>query len=399
MSPTSLQQPLHTVLRRLATLEPLPVPRGEPGTPARDARTGQKRLCVPVLSVYLDLRPAGAQAGGARPEAHPGRIFLDERLRQIERTFWPRGMAYEAVRADVEHIQMYLETQVDVATAGVALFASAPHGLFEAITADMPFETQVTAGGLPDLFQLARLLDDQETAVVALAHGNAVRLFVIHQGGLRELRRLSEDPKLFHQVHGENAMNLAHYQRHALVVGREFARDVAAQVERLVTDYAAREVVLTGETRAMARLRQELSPDVARLLVTPPHTLEPGAPRSEVWDAVAPLLAEAKVDRHRSLVDRLVEAVRSNELGVVGVERTRQALHNGQVDILVLMDGAPLASETRDELIALATKTDAITQIVERSALLEQLGGIGALLRYPMTTWDACTAMSISPPK
>ncbi len=153
----------------------------------REWRTGQKRLYIPVLSVYLDLRPSGAQAGGARPDAHPGRIFLDERLRQIERTFWPRGAAYESVRADVAHIQTYLETQVDVPTAGIALFVSAPHDLIEAVTSALPFETQVTARALPDLFQLARLFDDQETAVVALAHANAVRLFVVHQGGLREL--------------------------------------------------------------------------------------------------------------------------------------------------------------------------------------------------------------------
>jgi len=382
MSPTSLQPAVHTLLRRLATLEPSPVPVGEPGAPA--GRRGQKRLYIPVLSVYLDLRPAGAQAGGARPQAHPGRIFLDERLRQIERTFWPRGAAYEAVRADVTRIQTYLETQVDRASAGIALFASAPHGLFETLSVDTPFETQVTARMLPDLFQLARLLDDQETAVVALAHANAVRLFVIHRGGLRELRRLSEDPKLFHQVHGETAMNQAHYQRHALTVGREFMRDVAVQVERVVTKYAAQEVVVTGEIRAVARLREELSPHTTGLLATLPRTLAPDAPRSEVADVVAPLLAQARAERHRTVVERLVEAVRSSGLGVVGLERTRRVLQTAQVDTLILMSNAPLAPETRDELLAAATRTDARSQIVEHSELLERLGGVGALLRYPL---------------
>jgi Bacterial archaeo-eukaryotic release factor family 10 len=389
MPSTTVQPPLTTLLRQLATLEPLQVPAGEPGVAALGGRANQKRLYVPVLSVYLDLRPSGAHAGGARPEAHPGRIFLDERLRQIERTFWPRGMAYEAVRADVERIQTYLETQVDVATAGVALFVSESHHLFKTLTTAIPFETEVTARALPNLFQLARLLDDQETAVVALAHTNAVRLFVVHQGGLRELHRLSEDAKLFHQVHGEIAMNQAHYQRHALAVGQAFAHDAAEHIERLVERYGASEVVLTGETRAVARLRQQLSPHVASLLMIQPHTLEPDAPQSAVAELAEPLLARARADRHRSLLDRLVEAVRSNGLGVVGLERTRQALHSGQVDILILMAGAPFAPEARDELIALASKTDATTQIVEHSDLLERLGGVGALLRYPMTAWEA----------
>jgi hypothetical protein len=295
-------------------------------------------------------------------------------------------MAYEAVRADGARIQMYLDTQVDVATAGVALFVSESHHLFETLTTAIPFETEVTARALPNLFQLARLLDDKETAVIALAHTNAVRLFLVHQGGLRELHRLSEDPKLFHLVHGVNAMGQAHYQRHALAVGHTFAREAAERIERLVERYGAHEVVLTGETRAVARLRQELSSHIASLLVTRPHTLEPDAPQGEVQNMVAPFLAQARVDRHRSLLDRLVEAVRSNGLGVVGLERTRQALKQGQGDILILMDDASLAAETRDELIALATKTYSTTQIVEHDDLLERLGGVGTLLRYPMTT-------------
>jgi hypothetical protein len=389
MSPILLQPNVRTLLHRLATLEPLPVPAGESGVAASVIRKGQKRPCVPVLSVYLDLRPAGAQGFGARPEAHPGRIILDERLRQIERTFWPRGMAYEAVRANVARLLAYLEAQVDTATAGIALFVSAPHRLFETLSVDTPFETQVTARALPDLFQLARLLDDQETVVVALAHASSIRLFVIHQGGVRELQRLQDDPKLFHQVHSVNAMNQAHYQRHARAVEQVFAHEAAERIERLVGHYGAHEVVLTGETRAVARLRQELSPHLTSLLVTQPHTLEPDAPRGEVWDLVAPLLTQAKAERHRTQLDRLVEGVRSSGLGVVGVERTRQALKNGQGDILVLMDDASLAPETRDDLIALATKTDAATQIVEHSDFLERLGGVGALLRYPMTAWEA----------
>jgi hypothetical protein len=160
-----------------------------------------------------------------------------------------------------------------------------------------------------------------------------------------------------------------------------------------VERYGAREIVLTGETRALARLRQQLSPHVASLLVTQPRTLEPDAAQTHVQDIVAPFLAQARVERHRSLLDQLVEGVRANGLGVVGLEQTQRALHQGQVDVLLLMEGAPLTPETRNELIAWASKTDATTQIVEQSELLERLDGVGALLRYPMTAADGITLM------
>jgi hypothetical protein len=387
MSMTPLRQAVRDLLRRLVAVEPLEVPAGEPGIALRDERSGQTRICAPVLSIYLDLRSAVEQGAGERPAARPGRTILRERLREIERTFWPRGAAFDAVHADAERIEQYLETQVDAATPGIAIFASAPHALFETVAADIPFETQVTARALPDLFQLARLLDDQEVAIVALAHTNAVRLFVSHRGGLRELQGLADDPKGYHMVHGANAMNQAHYQRHANVVQSAFAHEAAAQIERLVAAYGAREVLLAGETRGVARLRQALAPQVAGLVRELPHSLALDASREAIWEYVAPLLAELEAERDRSVVERLVEAVRADALGVVGLARTRRALQNGQVDILILVSDAPFAPETRDELITAATKTDATVQIVEHSDVLERVGSVGALLRYRFTEY------------
>ncbi|HEY7094671.1 MAG TPA: host attachment protein, partial [Ktedonobacterales bacterium] len=205
----------------------------------------------------------------------------------------------------------------------------------------------------------------------------------------RELERLQDNPKLFHQVHSVNAMNQAHYQRHALAVGKAFAHEAAERIERLVEHHGAHAVVLTGETRAVARLRHELSPHVMNLLVTQPRSLEPDAPSSEIWHRVAPLIAQVKTERHQSILDQLVEGVRSTGLGVVGLEAVHRGLRLGQVDILVLMEDASLAAERQDELIAWASKTDATIQVVEQSDLLERLGGVGALLRYPMAVHEA----------
>ena len=106
------------LLRTLAEVEPLAVPSGEPGVGYLDDE-GQSRLCVPVLSVYLDLRPA---ATSGRPELRPARIFLRERMREIEKTFLPRGMAYESLREDAERIETYLDTSVAPDVAVIAIF-------------------------------------------------------------------------------------------------------------------------------------------------------------------------------------------------------------------------------------------------------------------------------------
>jgi hypothetical protein len=372
------------LLRRLAAVEPLEVPAGEPGSVLREA-SGGSRTCVPVLSVYLDLRP---QAQGERPALRAARVILKERLHQIEQTFWPRGVAFDAVHTDAARIEEYLDSQASPAAQGVAIFASGPHALFEALEVDVPFDSQVSARAQPDLFQLARLLDDQETAVVAVTDTHAARLFVLHLGGLREVRGLQDDPKLYHLVRGANAMNQAHYQRHARHVRTQFAAEVADRMEQLVDRERARHVVLAGEVAAIGLLRQALAPRIAQLVHEPPLALDIEAPHDAVLEEVVPVLREAQAEQDRAVVERLVDAVRAGSLGIAGLEPTRDALRNGQAETLVLAGEGLVPPETRSELIELATRTDAAIEVVDSNAALQQLGGVGALLRYqiPMPT-------------
>jgi hypothetical protein len=366
------------LLRRLAHVAPQEVPEGEPGVRVLGAPEAP-RAFAPVLSVYLDLRP---QAHGERPAVRASRVLLKERLHQIAQTFWPRGMAYDAVRADAARIERFLDTRVSPASQGVAIFASTPLTLFEALEVEVPFDTQVSAGATPDLFQLARLLDDQETAVVAVVNIHMARLFVTHRGGLREIRGLADDPKFYHMVHGTNAMNQAHYQRHARSVRGQFAAEVAERIEQLVAREQPTHVVLAGEAPAIALLRQALAPHIARLVHEPPLTLDIDATGDEILEEVAPLLRAAEAEQDRAVVDQLVEAVRADRLGVAGVQATRRALANGQADVLVLAADVPLPRETRSELIGLAANTDAAIEVVDESPALRQMEGVGALLRY-----------------
>lgn len=366
------------VLRRLIALEPLDVPPGEPGILVR-REEGATRTCVPIVSAYLDMRP---QATGERPALRAARVILRDRLRKIEKTFWPRGAAFDSIREDAARIERYLDELAPAAAQGVAIFASARHGLFETIASAVPFETRVSARAEPDLFQLTQLLDDRETAVVAVVDTNTARLFVSRLGGLREVRGLDDDPKYYHKVRGENSMNQARYQRHAENLRERFAREVAARIEEMVESEGAAQVILSGDAVAIPLLRKALAPRVAALVHEPPLSLDVRAPRDAIAEATMPLIAAAEAEQDHTIVERLVDAVRADALGVAGLEPTRLALQNGQVDTLVLASDVPFPPETRSELIELAAKTAAGVEVVEGSDILRELGGVGALLRY-----------------
>lgn len=376
---------------RLAEVDLLDVPVGESGIPVQDEK-GILRQCVPILSVYLDTRPL---LSGHQPAARASRMILRERLHQIAQTFWPRGMAYDTVLADANRIEAFLDAAVSPATQGVAIFAGAAHHLFETFLADVPFENHVSALAMPDLFQLADLLDDHEVAVVAVVHTHAARLFVTHRGGMREVRKLSADPKLFHQVRRTNAMNQAHYQRHAGEVRAEFAGEVADEIERLAQRTGATEVIIGGDAVAVPILRQAIEPKIAHLMKAARIPLNLDSPRHAIWEDIEPLLLRAQNAYEHAAVVRLVEAIQAGGLGVAGYVPTRAAVEAGQADTLVIAKEAPLSEGARSELVALAARTGAQVEIIDADAALDALGSVGALLRYRMPEGTPQDATSV----
>jgi Bacterial archaeo-eukaryotic release factor family 10 len=344
----------------------------------RDVRRALRALAqiepgeLPVLSVYLDMRP---HATGENPALRASTVVLKNRLREIEKTYLPRGPELDSIRADAVRINRYLEQEYDVAADGLALFACD-----EAVETGAPFQDQVTVAPQPDLFQLARLVDEHETAVVAVVDSNTSRLFVTRRGLLREVGGADRDPKYFRTRPMVGGLNQASYQRHNAGLRAQFARETAAELERLVDAEAASRVVLAGDEVAIPLLRDALSPRVADL-VKDVLRLDIRAPLDTVAEEVKQVLAAAEAEDGQAAADLLVGAVRAGGLGVAGLDETRAALEHGQADELVL-DPARLDESTRDELVRLAQLTSATVEVVEGHEGLQRLGGTGALLRY-----------------
>ena len=330
---------------------------------------------APVLSVYLDMRPHGTE-----PALRPGLLLLKERLRAIEKTLWPRGVAYDSVRADAARIARYLD-DVPPDAQGVALFTCAAADLFETVTVGVPFENQVVAAPVPDLFQLARLLDEQETVVVAVVDTNTARIFVTRTGYLDEVGGPDDKNTKFYRKVSLGGLNEARYQRHADERRAEFAREAAAEIQRVVQDEGAARVILAGDEVAIPLLRAALAPRVDAL-VQDVLRLQIRAPRNEVAAEIEPILAGLEAEEEQARADQLIGAIRGSGLGVAGAEPTGRALEHGQVDVLLLDPTAELDEALRGEFVRLAVATGATVEIVENYEPFRQLGGVGALLRY-----------------
>ena len=330
-----------------------------------------------ILSIYADVRP---QAHGERPAERPQLIALRRRLASIQDSLPAHSIQRASFDEDVNRIEQVLERGDLDGADGLAIFACSRIGLWEEVRAAEAFDTQVTTGPTADLFQLARLLDDSVSAVIAIVDTNTCRLFVTRRGALRELPGPDEPPDE-HRRHEQGGWSQARYQRHVDMQDKRFATEAAAAIQRLVQHERAQHVILAGDERAIPILEAEL-PEPVRAVVDHvmhlPMRSEPDAIESEV----APILAALEASDATDVADRAIAGWLSGGLGVVGIDDTMNALELGQVDELVLDETATLDEELRTELVRQAALTDAAVEVVRDHERLAQHEGVAATLRF-----------------
>jgi len=347
---------MHEVLRGLALREPTD---------------------MPVLSIYLDMRQ---QATGESPGRRVSLTILRDRLRAIESTLGPRGEDLESFQADDLRIRAFLDDHFDRSSQGLAVFACSGTDLWETIESGTPFADEVQAGPVPQLFQLARLIDEQPPAIVAVVDSNTARLFVSELGRLEELGGPDEDPSNF-QKRSMGGWSQSNYQRHIAKHHEDFAQEAADAIVELFDRSHAQGIVLAGDEVALTPLLAAL-PERLKVLLGEVLRIDIRAPRDAIASEVVPVLARMAAEAARSIADRAMASVRSDGLGVAGPEPTHATLRNAQVGTLLLSTTEGLAVTDTNELIRLAAATDADIAIVGEHAELDRVGGVGGILRY-----------------
>jgi peptide chain release factor subunit 1 len=332
---------------------------------------------APILSVYVDVRP---QAHGERPAERAELTVVRDRLEALADAHEPHSTARSSLDADRKRIDRLLEGEDLGGVEGVAIFACDRIGLWETVAAQAAFDTQVSAGPTADLFQLARLLDDQVSAVVAVVDTNTCRLFVTRRGGLAERTGPDEGPEE-HRRRQAGGWSQARYQRHIDMQDRRFAKEAAEAIERLVSREKPAHVLLAGDERAIAVLDPQLS-DAVRPMVEHVARIQIRAKAAEVREEIVPILAALEEADSQEAADRAIAGWRAGALGTVGIDGTATALEAGQVDELIIDETADLDEDLRGELIRQASLTDASVEIVREHPELLRHDGVAATLRY-----------------
>ena len=332
---------------------------------------------APILSVYLDTRP---EAHGNRPGERNELTVVRARLDAIAGSLEARGTARDSFDADRTRIEQLVDSEELNDTDGVAIFACSHAGLWEAIGAQTQLDTQVTAGPTAELFQLARLLDDAVSAVVAVLDTNTCRLFVTRRGGLTERRGLDEG-NAEHSRHDTGGWSQARFQRHIDMQDKRFAAEAAEAIDRLVQREKPAHVLLAGDERVISVLEPEL-PEPIRPLVDHVARIDMRATPADVREEIAPILSALEEAAGQDAVTRALAGHRAGDLGTAGMDEVMAALEAGQVDELVIDETVEADEDLRAELIRQASLTDARVEIVRDHDELRRHDGVAATLRY-----------------
>ena len=371
----------------------------------------------PVISLYLN---AQANEHGRQDFDR----FLRKEFSERARTFKAHGPERESFERDVERIEAYLRDELRPETNGVAIFAcSGAEDFFEAVQTAAPVENhRLYIYNQPHLYPLARLMDQYPRYAVLVADTNRARLFVFARG-----KAVQRDEVQNVKTRGSQAggWSQARYQRHTEQYHTQHAKEIADILEEVVREDNVEHIILAGDEVIIPKLREQFPKAVADKIVDV-LSLDINAPEHEVLAESMEAMREHDAQTDAEKVERLMNEYRAGGLAVVGSTDTLEALAMGQVEELIItarqqnvegnredvailsdaevtepvvagQDGAvaniePDSLIVSDNLVTRARQTAARITFIEDATLLEDVGGVGALLRYrirPQTTDSA----------
>jgi peptide chain release factor subunit 1 len=354
----------------------------------------------PITSLYLTVD------GRRFPRRADYEVRLDELLRHAK----AQGNAFDreaarSVESDVTAMSEFVREELDRAdTRGLAMFSSSGAGLWEVVLISRPVRDRVVVAPQPDLVPLEALLETYRPSCAALVDYEKARLFVVEMGRIEEVTDVWDDVPGRHEQGGWAQMRM---QRHVDDHRARHLKHVADALFSLWRRRPFEQLALAGPAEAQRDVEAHLH-DYLRQRVRATFTLPMTATTADVLARVLEMEEQVEREREQAAVERVKAASGASDHGVAGLEDTLEALSAGRVGELVVsfeLSSPGAACESCGRLTtrkgacpSCGEPTQAVPDVVEAAvtaavrngsrvevvldAGLEELGGIGALLRF-----------------
>ncbi len=357
----------------------------------------------PFISIYLN----------TEPNEH-GRddfdVFLDKQLSVHQDKFADDSPERGSFDRDVKKIKEYAGN-IPASADGVAIFACADEDYFQTFEFDVPFEkNQFIVENKPGIYPLARMIDQNPEYAVVLADSNTAKIFIMQRGKILENEEI-ENTK--YSRSDEGGWSQMRFQRHIDEMRKQHAKEVIEELEKIVRDEDIRHFVIAGNKEVVVPLLRDEMDDFLNERLVGTFRMDIDASEKELMDAAETVIKQFDTLKDKEKIDALNEENYDGGKGVTGVAKTLRALANGQVQELylvakfdeleydenkikkILNEYAPgedgeMADvknprQIADDMITRALDSAERIRFIEDESLLEEAGGVGALLRYTMS--------------
>lgn len=278
----------------------------------------------PMLSVYLNTDPTQGSADAYR-------LRLRNMLKDVN------------LLQDVEAVENFFARDFDWSGRSVAVFSCAPEKFFRSFSLAMPVRDRLRVGDHPYVKPLADLLDAYGGYGVALVDKQGARLFFFHLGELREREGVIGESVRHTKRGGASAMagrrgGVAGQTNYAEEVAERNMREAAGFAARFFAENNVRRVLIGGTDDNVAQFRSML-PKAWQSLIVGSFAMGMTASTDEVLERVLQIGSEAEKRQEERLLNQVVTGAAKGRGGVLGLERTLYAVHEGRVQTLVVQDG------------------------------------------------------------
>lgn len=277
-----------------------------------------------VLSVYLSTDPTLGSADAYRPRL--------------------RGMLKDIKLADdVENIEQYIDFEYDWSGKSLALFSCAADDFFRAYTLAVPLRDRVRFGDRPHVKPLADLLDFYGGYGLALVDKIDAKLFYFHLGEILEGKEFVGE-SIRRTKHGGGSQaagrrgGTAGQTNYTQEVTDRNLKDSAELAARFFSEHNVRRVIIGGTEENVTAFRNQL-PKSWQSLVVGSFPISKNASHDVIMDRAIQVGKEAEKQKQSKLIQTIITSEAKGRQGVINLEDTLNAVHDGRIQTLVIRDG------------------------------------------------------------
>jgi peptide subunit release factor 1 (eRF1) len=353
----------------------------------------------PVLSLYLNVDPS-------QQSSDQHKLSMRSLLKEV---------AGEADAADVQAMERYFDFEYERQGKGLALFSCQEAGFWRSYWLAVPVHNQAHVSPRPYIKPLTDVLDAYGRYAVVLVDSEGARMFLFQLGELAEASgTLGEEVR--RSKHGgasgvagmRGGMTPRTARKGEETIQRNL-REVAEVTETFCLHNGCHRLVVGGSDANVRQLLDVL-PKPLQDVVVGTFVIDLAAPVSDVQARSMELIEQAAQERERELVDEMWAGWKRGSGATVGLSDTLAALQEHRVGTLLVQAGysdsgyrcrecrylvllkrdecplcggkMDLVEDMVDTLTRRALEQGVAVEIVRGNPKLEEVGSVGALLRY-----------------